>query len=227
MGLKLATRTQRFLAYLIDFGLISLIASNLILPFFYKRINFDTSVASSSYGLFLEEFRLYFANDGSLEVARNALLQYLRVTFTDTLFTILFTVVLLAPYLIILPKFWSKQTLGRMLTKTKVVKKSGENIDFKDILKRELLGCVLMYVILNNLIGGGFIIASVVLAYIDGRSLADYIANTCLISLKDDEGEYPNAPVEANPLDEIIDAKVEEINKDNNDDNSNDEYTII
>lgn len=230
MEVKLATRTQRLLVYLIDYALPCFIIANLFLPLFYKLIKFDVTVAEASLTQFVEELKFYI-QDTAMDTSSmmNALYQYLQVSFIDILFAILFTTIFMIGYLIILPKFWSKQTVGRMATKTKVVKKNGEELRLKDIFVREGIGTILMYTILGNIIGYPIILASIILSYIDGRSLVDYIGKTCLITQKEEIGVYPNSPMRKNKKSDYIDAVVTEKPFEDNpcDDKDDDEYTII
>lgn len=232
MEMKLATRTQRLLVYLIDYFLPGIIVSSIILPLFYKMINFDTTIANTSLAALKVELEYYLSNSSyDTSAIFHHLTEYLKYFYVDLAFTILFTTIILILYLIVLPKFWNKQTLGRMLIKVKVVKKNGDDLSLKDIILREGVGVILMYVILNNVLGGGIVFASVILAYVDGRSLVDYIAGTCLITQKDEAGVYPNSPFKSSmeSNDTIIDANVEEIYNNSNDGkaDSDDDYTII
>lgn len=231
MQIKLATRTQRLLVYLIDYVLPCVIVSNIFLPLFYKIINFDTSVGNLALGTLTEEL-LALAADSTHDTSLlfQSMMEYFKYYMVNLSFTILFTFIILVGYLIILPRFWSKQTLGRMVTKTKVVKKNCDELDLKTIIMREGVGTILMYAILGNAFGFGILLASIILAYIDGRSLVDYIGKTCLITEKDEAGEYPNSPmINYRPNNDVIDAKVDDVHNDtdNGNDKNDDEYTVI
>ena len=48
-------------------------------------------------------------------------------------------------YLIVLPRFWSKQTLGRLLSKTKVVMIDDKPLTLRASILREFIGSYLLY----------------------------------------------------------------------------------
>lgn len=231
MQMNLATRTQRVLVYLIDYIILGALVGLIIDNVFYKIINFDVSIAQTALTMFTEElaYTLEYMAEGvpyDTTAMMQHFLTYFKYIFIDSIINIAFMSIVMICYLIVLPKLWKKQTIGRMVTKTRVVMKNGEDLSTKGLLKRELIGTVLMYVVLSQIFGAGIIIASIILAYIDGRSLVDYIGNTCLISDKEG-GEYPNSPmnkVDESILEDKIDANVEEVYSD---DTSDDEYTIL
>lgn len=234
MEMKLATRSQRFLVYLIDYIIPSMIISGVFLPLFYKLIHFDSSILETNTKALSEVFLDFSLNPReALGEIFDILPNFLSYFFVDLAFNSLFIGVFLFLYLVILAKFWKGQTIGRVLMKVRVVKKNGDDMEFKNIILREVVGVILLYVILNNLLTG-IILASAVLAYIDGRSLPDYISGTCMITEKAASGIYPNSPFKFKSSEDenIIDANVEEIPNDNTDDNDNsndneDEYTIL
>lgn len=60
-------------------------------------------------------------------------------------------------YFVILPVIWEKQTVGRMLTKIKVVKETTEPATIKDLLVREMFGQELLPALIGLLAGLGSI----------------------------------------------------------------------
>lgn len=225
-----ATKMQRFLGYLIDIVLLSIII-RLCVNGFCNLVHFDTSNMTVLYENILVELEKYLDSViNSVAADTTALMnyidEYIRYALVNFGFNALFSLIFVVLYLIVLPKFWKGQTLGRFIMKTKVVNKDGTDVRFSRILVRELVGTWLLY-----LTFGGFSIyfATLILVLCDGRSLVDYIGKTKLISLLDSDEEQPKESPRENSRnsDEYIDAKFTEVPKEDTSSNKDDEYTVF
>ena len=149
-----------------------------------------------------------------------------------------------------MPYFWEKQTLGRLISNTKVIRHKGDiKCNMSNLVLREIVGTFLMYVIFGT-IG---VIITLVLILTSKRSLVDYIGKTDFVMFNpvmvDENGNATfvnnnnnysndNTVYNNNPkYDDSIDAKVDEpkkestINNDTSDNNDNsdeeDDYIVI
>lgn len=122
-------------------------------------------------GLFSLILELIFV-DPEFAMASNSLLDQLTngvITFQEYSESISLLVDKMAPtrsiimlvitvlYFVVLPIFWEKQTVGRLLTKIKVVKETTEPATFKDLLVRELFGQEILSSVVALLAGLGSI----------------------------------------------------------------------
>ena len=132
-----ATTGERLLVYLIDIVVMGWILSfftNLI----FKGINYDSdylSLVVEQITGYLEEYLNSIVNNTSFDMNKLyiALGSYFEIVAIRTLITIAFDLVFVILYLVILPKFWKNQTLGRFFVKVKVVNKNGEDLTTKNI----------------------------------------------------------------------------------------------
>lgn len=225
-----ATKMQRFLGYLIDIVLLSIII-RLCVNGFCNLVHFDTSNMTVLYENILVELEKYLDSvinsvAADTTALMNYIYEYIRYALVNFGFNALFSLIFVVLYLIVLPKFWKGQTLGRFIMKTKVVNKDGTDVRFSRILVRELVGTWLLY-----LTFGGFSIyfATLLLVLCDGRSLVDYIGKTKLISLLDSDEEQPKESPRENSRnsDEYIDAKFTEVPKEDTSSDKDDEYTVF
>ncbi len=223
-----ATKVQRFLGYLIDIVILSIII-NLCVKGFCKLVKFDTSNMTAIYNSIMIEIEKYLnaaTNSGTFDTTAlmNYLGEYFKYVLVNFGFNALFSFIFVTLYLIVLPKFWKGQTLGRFIMKTKVVNKDGTDAHISRIIIRELVGTWLLYLTIG---GFSIFLATLILVICDGRSLVDYIGKTKLISLLDSEKPVSNDSFENHQENnEYIDAKFKEVPEDNNS-SDDDEYKII
>lgn len=233
-----ATKSQRFFTYLIDIIIVSIII-NFCVRIFCKLVHFDTSNMNALLESIINEYQKYLQDivnggTGDTTMMVNYLTEYLKYYFVNLGFKALFSVIVVLLYLVVLPLFWKKQTIGRCIFKSKVVKKDGTAAGIKELLLREIIGTAILYILFG---GVSIFIATLILVIGSSRSLADYIGRTSLISLtegevssnddslsfKDDEASFsPEAD------DEYIDAKFREVpDKETDETESEDTYKIF
>lgn len=163
-----ARSSQRFLAFLIDYFLIGLIVS-LIISFIpaYKE---SSEVIMNYYKSFME---------GTISDNLDELMQILKHAGIVLGLRLLLEIPLYILYLVILPYFWDKQTIGRWAMHLKVIAKDESKAKPSNLLLRELVGGL----VLLNLLSSSIVIP-VLFWYFSsttGRSLADMIGGTRLI----------------------------------------------
>ncbi len=195
-----ATLFQRFFAYFIDFLLIELIAS-LFISFI--------PAYEENYKVVLEFIKSFAADtaydfDGLTQVLKSCLIVFAINYGILSIFILL--------YMVLLPVFWSKQTIGRAAMGIKVVRKNPTDpMHFGYFCLRELVGGLL----LTNILGGSIIvlIINVVFCSSYGRSIGDYASGTRLINARfipeEDPVEFEFKPEQK---EDYIDAEVHEYN---------------
>ena len=193
---KNATNGQRFLAYIIDMILIGIITS------FITGIIFTiTGLTNDMLELFTEymdvmiEYDEAYLNASSMaeqqlldeqmaEVTLDFIVELTEIFVIMSYISIPVEAVLYVGYFIILPKFVSWQTIGRLAAKCKVVADDNSDVEWKHLILREGVGAFL----LCYLLGGGLLqLVSGIVALAKGRSMIDYIGGTNLVSTKDVE----------------------------------------
>lgn len=219
-----ATTGERLLVYLIDIVVMGWILSfftNLI----FKGINYDSdylSLVVEQITGYLEEYLNSIVNNTSFDMNKLyiALGSYFEIVAIRTLITIAFDLVFVILYLVILPKFWKNQTLGRFFVKVKVVNKNGEDLTTKNIIFRELIGTFLLYMVLGSF---GVILASVILIINSKRSLVDYVGKTKLVKINEDNTTTKTI-IDDNDYDDLSDVYIKREEIDSKDDNSSNNY---
>lgn len=219
-----ATTGERLLVYLIDIVVMGWILSfftNLI----FKGINYDSdylSLVVEQITGYLEEYLNSIVNNTSFDMNKLyiALGSYFEIVAIRTLITIAFDLVFVVLYLVILPKFWKNQTLGRFFVKVKVVNKNGEDLTTKNIIFRELIGTFLLYMVLGSF---GVILASVILIINSKRSLVDYVGKTKLVKINEDNTTTKTI-IDDNDYDDLSDVYIKREEIDSKDDNSSNNY---
>ena len=219
-----ATTGERLLVYLIDIVVMGWILSfftNLI----FKGINYDSdylSLVVEQITGYLEEYLNSIVNNTSFDMNKLyiALGSYFEIVAIRTLITIAFDLVFVILYLVILPKFWKNQTLGRFFVKVKVVNKNGEDLTTKNIIFRELIGTFLLYMVLGSF---GVLLASVILIINSKRSLVDYIGKTKLVKINEDNTTTKTI-IDDNDYDDLSDVYIKREEIDSKDDNSSNNY---
>lgn len=219
-----ATTGERLLVYLIDIVVMGWILSfftNLI----FKGINYDSdylSLVVEQITGYLEEYLNSIVNNTSFDMNKLyiALGSYFEIVAIRTLITIAFDLVFVVLYLVILPKFWKNQTLGRFFVKVKVVNKNGEDLTTKNIIFRELIGTFLLYMVLGSF---GVLLASVILIINSKRSLVDYVGKTKLVKINEDNTTTKTI-IDDNDYDDLSDVYIKREEIDSKDDNSSNNY---
>lgn len=219
-----ATTGERLLVYLIDIVVMGWILSfftNLI----FKGINYDSdylSLVVEQITGYLEEYLNSIVNNTSFDMNKLyiALGSYFEIVAIRTLITIAFDLVFVVLYLVILPKFWKNQTLGRFFVKVKVVNKNGEDLTTKNIIFRELIGTFLLYMVLGSF---GVLLASVILIINSKRSLVDYVGKTKLVKINEDNTTAKTI-IDDNDYDDLSDVYIKREEIDSKDDNSSNNY---
>lgn len=204
-----ATNSQRFIAYFIDMMIISLLTS-LFAGLISTALKFDSSVADKLYSDLINEIVLYISDYTTTSASIGSIFtEYIKYAGVSMLISACVSLFLVIIYLVIIPMFWEKQTLGRLIMKIKVVDRDLDFVSKKRIILREILGTWLMYLVLPS----STILASVILASSTGRSLVDYIAKTDLVDARE-LGETVVSSLEPKDeekqYDDYIDAKFKE-----------------
>lgn len=208
-----ARSTQRFFAYFIDALLVGVIVNFLVrlIPSYTYSIS-----------IFQEYYKSYLEGNVIPDVEElSHVLKHLAKAYGIMM---LFEIPLFILYFIVLPYFWEKQTLGRLLLHVKVVSMDGNKPKLTSLILREFVGGILIL---------RFFSSSVILPIIywymsatSGRTLSDVIGGTRLVedriiytdrpeepeSFKDDR-DYVDAvfrDVQEEPSEEPKDSKEED-----------------
>lgn len=239
MYLRVST-LRRFAIYIIDIGLISVLSS-LILIGVLKLINFDTARYDSLFDTIYKAYVDYAMGKNndllSSEMGIN-ISEFIKLYMAREGIRYIIAFVLVILYLVILPRFVKWQTLGRLITRSKVINSKGDiKMSIPQIIVREIVGTFIFYLLFGGLIG----LISAIIAIVTERSLVDRISKTVLVldtpvPIGNPQGfEYDyfennqNETYEENKHDDYIDAEVNEDNSNDteNSDDSDDEYRVI
>ncbi|MDE6407019.1 MAG: RDD family protein [Anaeroplasmataceae bacterium] len=163
-----ARSSQRFIAFLIDYFLISLFVSFILslIPLY----NQSADTVLEYYKSFLE---------GTVTDDFNELTNILKHAGIVLGLKLLLEIPVYILYLVVLPYFWDKQTLGRWAMHLRVVAKNEGKAKLSNLLLRELVGGLLLLNVFSS-----SIVIPVLFWYFSsatGRSLADMIGGTRLI----------------------------------------------
>ena len=245
-----ATTGQKFLAFIVDGIIISTFAIGLS-ALIFLLIGFNYSAYMAARNEMLTNYLLYAAYGGNYEQSLSlALNEYNK--FSLVFYPILDSMylVVIIVYLVIIPQFWEKQTVGRMLLKIKVIGRIGDvKAGYKRTIIREVAGTWLFYVVSYSFISAIVIIISGIIILISGRGIPDRISGTDMVQdlpLNIDPNSFKEAyrfdSEEANQFkpnpnefrrEDTIDAEVVDLDKNqdnnhnNNDDSDDDEYQIF
>lgn len=201
-----ASTTQRFGAYLIDIAIIYLIlsivmrivTSNITIPSLEGEVVdamgknlkefFESDKTGFLYNILLttnvqlkEEYAAWTKTTEFIQFYAD----YTSALYTVALISILSIIIIVFLYMVLLPKFWNKQTVGRMLMKVKVVNQFGENASFKQLLVREEI-CGVFRALFDFFFFAPLII-NITLIYGKQASIGDLVTSTLLIRY-DEEG---------------------------------------
>ena len=204
---------QRFLAFIIDFFIINLVAT-LILNLIPLYVFHSEQLMDMYSGM--TEMIMNNDIESLIELLKSACILLLLQTavFVPIIFV----------YQIILPMFWKPQTLGRLVAGVRVMKlNSNEKAGIGSLMVRELVGGY----IFNIMFVQSFVIP--ILNYVfsrnRGRSLADMISKTRLIDYKLAKMMGVDEMVEEQP--EFINADYKEVNKEENKEDYDTDYTVF
>ena len=162
---------QRFLAFIIDAIIVNIVASTILK--FIPAYSQHSEVVVNGYTELMN----------MVDVNIDQLINLLKSAFIIIgLHVVVFVPVMLI-YQVIVPMFWKKQTVGRMVAGVRVMKlNSSEKPGLGSLLVRELVGGY----IFNTLLSSTFVLP--LLNYMfsrnRGRSLADMISKTRLVDYK-------------------------------------------
>ena len=197
--------SHRFLAFFID---------NIIISVSFGIITSFIPTYDVTYDRIFEIYKDILANPEAIND-----LELMQTFFSSAMFILGLTfgimLVLYVIYLVVLPCFWSKQTVGRMIFGVKVVNVDLKKPKLSNLLLREILAGFLIY----NLLSYIFLIINAVVTISNGRSIADKIGKTYLVYSRMIENEDSSN-------DNVIDAEfnTKEINEESN---SEEEYKVF
>ena len=162
---------QRFLAFIIDAIIINIVASTILM--FIPAYSQHSEVVVNGYAELMN----------MVDVNIDQLINLLKSAFIIIGLHVAVFVPLMLIYQVIVPMFWEKQTVGRMVAGVRVMKlNSFEKPGLGSLLVRELVGGY----IFNTLLSSTFVLP--LLNYMfsrnRGRSLADMISKTRLVDYK-------------------------------------------
>lgn len=195
-----ARSSQRFLTFIIDFFLIQFVVAFIVS--FIPAYGTGMDYVMEFYKAILQ---------GEMIDDMEILSEVLKNLFMILGIIIAVQIPVYCLYLVVLPHFWKKQTIGRMATHVRVIAKDGTEAKVYQLLLRELIGGLLLL----NLLSGFFVIPLLYwyFSVTTGRSLADMIGGTRLIdtqsfSLEEEpdketrdyvDAEFQEAPIEEEP----------------------------
>ena len=162
---------QRFLAFIIDAIIVNIVASTILM--FIPAYSQHSEVVVNGYAELMN----------MVDVNIDQLINLLKSAFIIIGLHVVVFVPLMLIYQVIVPMFWEKQTVGRMVAGVRVMKlNSSEKPGLGSLLVRELVGGY----IFNTLLSSTFVLP--LLNYMfsrnRGRSLADMISKTRLVDYK-------------------------------------------
>ena len=142
MTFKYATKTQRFVTFLIDFVLLS-IASGYIGSFVEKLAGYDATATEEYYKLVLIELNSISSGAGNMESLSFYMREYYIHSLIDRCFNLSGMLVLITLLLIVLPIYWNGNTLGRKATHLVLVDNHGNKANIKKGLEATAIKQVL------------------------------------------------------------------------------------
>ena len=166
-----ARSSQRFIAFLIDYILITIVVSFFVS--FIPAYNKSAAVIRDFYQLYM---------DGDITGVINQAQNVMKHAGIALGIQLLFDIPIYTLYLVVLPYFWSKQTLGRWAMHLKVVSKDENKATPVNLILRELVGGLLLLKLLSS-----SVVIPILYWYFSattGRSLADMIGGTRLIDTR-------------------------------------------
>lgn len=238
-----STSMQRFMAFIVDGIILSSFVVGLSWIIFLIT-GFNYSAYQAARNEFLTNYVMYYLYGGSYEqsykLALNEAYKYAIVYYSIMDSFYLLGAIL---YLVILPTYWNKQTVGRMIMKIKVIGRSGDvKTGVKRTIIREIVGTWFIYIVLSSVFSGFIIVISAIMILISGRGIVDRISGTDLVQelpVDIDPNSFERAnrfdreeanQFKPNPNDfrreDSIDAEVKDLD-DKNDNSDDDGYQIF
>lgn len=233
---------RRFLVYIIDIGLIAILATSITIGILYA-IRFDfarfnqlsQNISNSYVNIMMGRYTDTIYNDLNEYFQLFVFREGIRLAITFGLYIL---------YLVVFQYFFKGQTLGRVATGVKVVYDDDpeSKITIGRLILRELVGSFLFYNLISII---GFI--SMIFAIASGKSLVDRISRTSMVFIQkipvneEINNEFYNQRFEQNEnqytenefdKNDYIDAEVKDVDNNENNNSSNnsdddDEYRVI
>ena len=219
MEVRQYPKGRRILCFIIDIVIIFTISLLLVKLAVKPILGFDEDNYTIVKNNITDDLsRMLQGEEISDELFQYDISAYFRYYLVDSLAKFITLFFISSLYLVIIPINSKGKTLGRLITKLKIVNLNGEDIDNIKIIKRELIATNLFYFLSYAFFGLLFIFISFIVCIVSGRSLIDRMTKTMFV---DDDFKLLD--------DNVIDVKVEEnkenINNDysntNNNDNNN------
>lgn len=187
-------------------SLISKNADATITDLYIEISHSSTETASS--------FVKWLGSDDILSYTKELNSAMLKIVWTEVISVILiFTL-----YFAILPYFWDKQTVGRLILKVKVVREiDDEKPTLMNFIVRDVVGSCLLKVI--NVCCGLHFILNIIFVLSKNKTIGDMISGTYLVSTNSNEviEDNENNPQENNfiPREKVKDEDIEIVIDDN------------
>lgn len=173
----------------------------------YIEISHSSTETASS-------FVKWLGSDDILSYTKELNSAMLKIVWTEVISVILiFTL-----YFAILPYFWDKQTVGRLILKVKVVREiDGEKPTLMNFIVRDVVGSCLLKVM--NVCCGLHFILNIIFVLSKNKTIGDMISGTYLVSTNSNEviEDNENNPQENNfiPREKVKDEDIEIVIDDN------------
>ncbi|MBD5390812.1 RDD family protein [bacterium] len=201
---------QRFLAYLVDVTLIGMVVNIIVsfIPAYTQNIN----LAAEYYEALLEGNIITPDYQMLASILKGAVIALGIMLAIEIPFHIL--------YFIVLPYFWEKQTIGRLLMHVKVVTKSEEKPKISHLILREFVGGFIILRIFSV-----SVILPLVYWYLcssTGRSLSDTIGGTRLVDTRFINVDFLHKEKEEMEKD-YVDATFKDVTEENQNSSEEDE----
>lgn len=212
-----ARAMQRFLAYLVDVTLISMVVSFIVnfIPAYTNNLN----LVAEYYAALLE--------GNIINPDYNELFTILKCALAAMGIMLAIEIPFYILYLVVLPYFWEKQTLGRWLMHVKVISKTEEKAKISNLILRELVGGFVVLRIFS---------ASVFLPFIywylsvsTGRTLSDMIGGTRLVDTRFIRSDFLHPEDEFKEEKDYVDATFRDVTEEKNDSSAEEdtEYKVF
>lgn len=164
--MRVASWKQRTVVFLIDYGII--FSLFFLVGQLFNNENFQETFLTA----WNQIKELKFGGAELIEFASNL----------STLTALYYTLAISAIYILyfcIIPLFWSKQTIGRLIAKVRIVKLNGTKMTFGTLLFRDFVGKFFLGIMT---LGIGWIISVLMMLFARvNRTIHDRMANTLMV----------------------------------------------